>query len=327
MMKYILLAATIFWAALAPAGAVGFQTVLVPDPGNAPIFVGIWYPSDAPATPARIALDTVPVAHDGAISGRNLKLIMMSHGQGGGFANQVDTAFALAKAGFVAAALTHTGDNLKDGSRVLKIWDRTRQLHLVTDWLLTTWPAHAQLDPSHIGAFGFSAGGFTVLVAAGGAPDLALIDPHCATYPAEFTCNLIAHAKPPGAALPKAPDGAWVHDPRIVAAVVAAPALGFTFGKPGLAGVRVPIQLWRAGQDTTLPQPFYAQAVDDDLPVRPDYHVVPGAQHLDFLSPCDAFKAHVAPAICTSLPGFDRAAFHTGFNAAVVEFFQKTLKK
>jgi len=34
----------------------------------------------------------------------------------------------------------------------------------------------------------------------------------------------------------------------------------------------------------------------------------------------------MAPAICTSAMGFDRAAFHVGFNAEVVEFFSKTLQ-
>ena len=242
-------------------------------------------------------------------------------GQGGGFAGHVDTAMALAGSGFVVAAPTHTGDNFKDGSRVLQIWDRVRQLRLVTDWLLMNWADHTHLDPVHVGVFGFSAGGFTALVDAGGVPDLSLVDPHCAIYPKEFTCNLIAHAKGSDASLPPAPKTAWSHDPRVKAAVIVAPALGFTFGKAGLAGIRIPLQLWRGAADTTLPQPFYAQAVADALPQRPDYHVVPGAQHLDFLSPCDAFKEKTVPAICQSAPGFDRTTFHTAFNASVVAFF------
>jgi predicted dienelactone hydrolase len=32
------------------------------------------------------------------------------------------------------------------------------------------------------------------------------------------------------------------------------------------------------------------------------------------------------PDICTSLPGFDRAAFHEQFNAEVVRFFRTTLR-
>ena len=325
MARCLVLAAAFLWVSLAPALAVGFQTVMVPDPGHPPIFVGIWYPSDAATKPERISLDMASIAQNGAIAGDHLKLILMSHGQGGGFAGHVDTAMALANAGFVAAALTHTGDNFKDGSKVLAVWDRVRQLRVVTDFLLQAWPGHPHLDPASIGVFGFSAGGFTALVDAGGVPDLSLIGPHCAAYPAEFTCNLIAQAKTSGASAPVAPKDAWTHDPRVKAAVIAAPALGFTFGKAGLAGVRIPIQLWRGADDTTLPHPFYAQAVADNLPQRPDYHVVPGAQHLDFLSPCDAFKAKTVPGICRSVPGFDRTAFHASFNTSVVAFFRAHL--
>jgi len=325
-MLKMLVYAVVFAIAAGPARAIGFATFSVPDPGNPPLFVALWYPSNDPEKPVKAGLDGFDAAAGGGVSGKDLKLIVFSHGQGGGFAEHVDTALALAKAGFVVASLTHTGDNFRDGTRVLKIWDRTRQLHLVTDWVLQDWAGHTQLDQKHIGVFGFSAGGFTALVAAGGVPDLGLIDGHCNAYPAEFVCGLIRQANAGNATLPQPPPGAWVHDPRIEAAVVAAPALGFTFGKAGLAGVHVPVQLWRAAHDTTLPQPFYAQAVADDLPRAPEYHVVPDAEHLDFISPCDKAKAAIVPAICQSLPGFDRAAFHEKFNAEVTRFFRDDLK-
>jgi predicted dienelactone hydrolase len=291
----------------AAQATTGYQTALLPDPGHPPLFVAIWYPTPAPA---------------GA-----MKLIVMSHGQGGGYAGHVDTALALARAGFVVASLSHTNDTLQAGAQVLQIWDRTRQLHVVTDWVLHGWSGHAHLDPDHIGVFGFSAGGLTALVAAGAVPDLSLVRPHCARHPAEFTCGFIAQADPTGAPLPVPPPGAWVHDRRVRAAVIAAPALGFAFGRAGLAGVRVPVQLWRAAQDEVLPNPFYAQAVADLLPAAPEYHVVAGARHLDFLSPCDAARAKAVPDLCGSLPGFDRAAFHERFNRAVVAFFTRMLRR
>lgn len=307
------------------AGAVGFQTVLVPDPGNPPIELGIWYPRDAPARNERLFLDTQRVARDGAVAGNRLPLVVMSHGQGGRFSNHFDTAIALARAGFVAAALTHTGDNLHDQSRVIAIQDRPRQLHVVIDWLLHDWPMHGHIDPARVGVWGFSAGGFTALVAAGGVPDMSRIGPHCVTHPAEFACALITRSHVDFAKLPPIPAEAWVHDPHLRAAVIAAPAMGFTFDAAGLSHVRVPIQLWRAEQDHTLPQPFYAQAVRDALPSPPEYHVVANTDHLDFLAPCDQAKAQALPAICQSPPGFDRAAFHTMFDNDVVAFFRKNL--
>jgi predicted dienelactone hydrolase len=41
-------------------------------------------------------------------------------------------------------------------------------------------------------------------------------------------------------------------------AVVAAPALGFTFSPDGLKNVTVPVQLWRAEDDVIVPHPRYA---------------------------------------------------------------------
>ena len=52
---------------------------------------------------------------------------------------------------------------------------------------------------------------------------------------------------------------------------------------------------------------------------------VTNAGHYAFIAPCSALFAAAAPALCTSEPGFDRAAFHTRFNAAVVAFFEKTM--
>ncbi|GDY35478.1 hypothetical protein ACINB_13700 [Acidovorax sp. NB1] len=46
---------------------------------------------------------------------------------------------------------------------------------------------------------------------------------------------------------------------------------------------------------------------------------------LAFLAPCPPALAEAAPEICRDAPGFDRVAFHQGFNAKVVGFFQQHL--
>ncbi len=110
------------------------------------------------------------------------------------------------------------------------------------------------------------------------------------------------------------------------AAVVVAPALGFTFTAQSLAAVAVPVQLWRAEEDLLLPQPWYAEAVAAALPKPLDYRAVPKAGHFDFLAPCTPRFAAMAAPLCSSLPGFDRVAFHAVFNAAVVDFFRAALR-
>ena len=114
-------------------------------------------------------------------------------------------------------------------------------------------------------------------------------------------------------------------DLRIKSAVVAAPALGFTFSPEGLKNVKVPVQLWRAENDVIVPHPRSAEAVRLALPQAPENHVVANAGHFDFLAPCSSALAAIAPAICSSAIGFDREAFHASFNSGVVNFFGRTL--
>ena len=89
--------------------------------------------------------------------------------------------------------------------------------------------------------------------------------------------------------------------------------------------MRIPIQLWRAADDSHQPNPWYDEAVRLALPQAPEYHVVPGAGHFDFLPPCGPRLASRAPLICADRLGFDRAAFHTEFNRDIVTFFRRSL--
>jgi predicted dienelactone hydrolase len=285
--------------------------------------VGIWYPATGEPVHQRLGLYAQDVVPGGDVPAGSYPLIVMSHGSGGDFSGHADTAAALARAGYIVAALTHPGDNWRDKSRATRVEDRPKALGALITYMLADWRGHKSIDPGRIGAFGFSAGGFTVLAAAGGRPELSRMAAHCAANPGFFDCRMVG-AQPPAPA--SAPAITWPEkgDARIKAIVVAAPALGFTFDRAGLAGVAVPVQLWRADADRVLPAPFYADAVRAALPVPPEFHDVAGAGHFDFLMPCADPKT--VPQICESAPGFDRAAFHTRFNAEVVRFFGATLR-
>jgi predicted dienelactone hydrolase len=300
---------------------VGFQHLTIPDSGGAPVEIGIWYPTRDQPSEQRFEGGIQSVALDAPVRGDRLPMVLISHGHGGSFTGHSDTARSLAEAGFVAAALTHPGDNWRDISRATAMWERPRQLKLLADYMVGTWLQRARIDPKRIGAFGFSAGGFTVLVAAGGKPDLKQIEAHCGARPHFQDCQIAAR-------FPQAPDVKfdWTHDRRIRAVVSAAPALGFTFDKANLATVTQPVQIWRGAQDDILPHPFYVDPLRLALPRAPDLRVVPEAGHFDFLAPCSKELAKEVPMICTSRPGFDRQKFHEMFNAEVVAFFSKALK-
>jgi len=305
----------------AQAANVGFETASAPVPGDKALAVTIWYPTDAPEQARPLALYTQSVAPAAAPAGRGHPLIVISHGTGGSNADHHDTARALAAAGFVVAAPTHTGDTQGDRSRSMRITERPAQLVRVIDYMTHDWRGHDTVDAGKVGAFGFSSGGFTVLGAVGGEPVMAALTGHCAEHPHFYDCVLPRQL---GAAAPIPAAPAPVeHDPRIKAAIVVAPALGFTFAPGSLSKVAIPVQLWRAEWDTVLPQPYYAEVVHGLLP-KAEYHVVPRAEHFDFMAPCSAPLAKAAPSICVG--NIDRAAFHARFNADVVRFFKQTLR-
>ncbi|ARN19410.1 alpha/beta hydrolase family protein [Piscinibacter gummiphilus] len=321
------LAATLALALLSAAACAaeaGYERVKVPDGDQPPLDTAIWYPTTAEARSTDLGPFTLPIAMGAPVVGKGLPLIVMSHGNGGSALSHHDTAVALAQAGYVVAAVTHTGDNHADRSREVSMADRPRHVSRAIDFVLTQWRAKPQVDPARVGVFGFSSGGFTAVAVAGGVADLARVGPHCQAHPRDYACLVIA--KDPAGAIAAGTGGPLSgRDPRVRAAVVAAPALGFTFSRESLAGITLPVQLWRADADTVLPSPWYAEPVRDGLGTPPEYHPVPDAGHFDFLAPCTLRFSLMAPPLCSSQAGFDRAAFHREFNAAVVAFFGRTL--
>ena len=183
--------------------------------------------------------------------------------------------------------------------------------------MLDRWPEAAKLDRGRIGFFGFSRGAYTGMVIAGGRLDILGIAPLCAEGFIDGMCAEIGKGRFP-AQRPAA-------DPRFAAAVLADLEFGRAFTLEGLADVKVPIQLWASerGGDGVLPEDN--EAIDENLPAKPDYRVVPHSGHFAFIVPCSAEAAKALPEICVDAEGFDRVAFHKEFNAAVVAFFRKHL--
>lgn len=318
----VLVLGVLIATALKSPHPVGFQLVSVADPGRPPLQIGIWYPADTTPWPKLTGSIVQFVANDAPVKGAKLPLVVISHGMAGSLSSHADTALALADAGFVVAAPLHRGDNYRDQSAIGKpAWfaDRARHVHLTIDYMLKAWRDRGRIDAGRIGVFGFSAGGTTALIAVGGEPDLGSVAEHCAKAP-EFACQLW-RAKKVDYAAPIA----FVHDPRIKAAVVIAPGMGFAFAPDGLGAVHVPVQLWNGAEDESVPPATNAEVVRRALGNRAEWHLVPKASHFSFIVPCGP-AALIAPKIlCSERPGFDRRAFHKSFDAAVVAFFKAKL--
>jgi len=333
------LAATAILLAGAPALAdaptpraeqgLGFQVTGAADADGKPFAVGVWYPADLSAAASTQSVPSpVGAIQNAPVRGKGWPLVVISHGNGGGMASHIDLALALANAGYVVAAPVHAGDNFQDpcASGLATLFSgRNHQLRVTIDHMLAKWTGHDAIDPARVGAFGFSAGGFTVLTAAGAQPDMTLIAKQCAQSP-EFICQVLAHFKSPLLSVDTSAGEPMQASPQVKAVVAAGPGLGFTMTSVAMAGVKVPVQVWSGEKDETVPYATNAKLIIEALGKngqKVDFHAVPNASHMSFLAPCGPVKI---PELCTDPEGFDRAAFHAVMNAEVVKFFDRTLK-
>ena len=320
------LVAALIGTALRTEKPVGFHYVQALDASGRAFPVGVWYPTEARPWPTTwMGIRMMSVASNAAVAGRALPLVVISHGNSGSPGSHADLALALANAGYVVAAPMHTGDNYMDqgvAGTVPWLSSRSQELQATVDHMLKGWSGHAQVDPGRVGAFGFSAGGITVLTAAGAQPDLRQIATHCARTP-EFICVLLRDGGSPLLNPALAEKGnAFSPERRIKAAAVASPGLGFLLGPEALAKVNLPVQLWNGENDTHVPYATNTRVVRAALGPHVEYHSIPGAEHFSFLVPCGLVGP---PLLCADKGSFDRAAFHASMNASVVAFFDKHL--
>ena len=312
--------------------AAGFKQIVIQQPNESDLTIGVWYPSEAPVPTEPNTNYGLSVALDAAISGANGGLLLISHGYGGWYAGHADTAIALADAGYVIAAPSHAGNTWSDMSSPIEKWmlDRPRHISRVIDHMLTSDPISAHLDSEKIGIYGFSAGGYTALALLGAVPDFDHAKNHCRTQPQEFVCaegwvDAMFDAK-----VNKLPAKAWGADKRIKAAVIAAPGWGFAYPENGLANVTADIQLWSGQLDTSVPTETNAAFLASQLPSKPETYWTENANHFAFLLvPCrESFKQEDPEEyklVCEDAPGFDRHDFHNRMHHEMNRFFQQAL--
>lgn len=327
LLRPLCLAAACLSAALAQAA--GFATIEIPADQEGPaIRGGVWTPCAAPAGEIRLGPSTIQAVRDCPFPPGNapLPLIVISHGYGGSFLGHRDTAQALADAGFIVAAISHSDDNFRirggPDDKISALATRTTDIKRLIDHMLQRWPSHDRIAADRIGFYGFSRGGYTGLVLAGAKPDFERLPPlpssPCAKAPESEECGSMKQRFRQLLATPLA------HDARIKAAVIADP-LSTLFDAEGLRNVRIPIALWASAYGGDGVTPESVDAVRRNLPVAPEWHVAGKAGHFGFLAPCSSEQIQAKSEICRDASGFDRTAFHEAFNAEVTAFFDRHL--
>ena len=321
----VLIAGTPRHAAWAHDFGAGFRDLKITDPvEGGPMPAIVFYPTPGDSGPTQVGPYSIAATRGAAPAPGSFAFIVHSHGTGGDHLGHHDTLTALARAGFVAAAVQHPRDNYLDSSGFgtdLQLIGRPHHIVALIDGVLADAALGPLVDRWRIGMAGFSAGGYTTLVIAGAMPDFSL----AAEYRRAVAYDPLRSRIDAAGTERRKPDLKFVADARVRAIFVMAPALGYVFDRAGLSKVEVPVRLYRPTADEVLIHPWNAERIAQMLPRPPEYRLIEGAGHFVFLAPCPAVLAARVPQICTDPPGVDRAAVHARVNAEMIEFFRRTL--
>jgi predicted dienelactone hydrolase len=313
------------------AAQAGFRSISVPgvDAHSESISVALYYPTQAPERSIAMGPFNAHVAMRASPDPRVKGLIVLSHGTGGSELGHNSLAEALARDGYLVAALRHPGDNWQDSSLLSKsasrfFTERPQQASHVIDALLQDpdWKDRIAKDDKgpFVGAVGHSAGGYTVLALAGGRPDLGLIRMHCDSHRADdpIFCGM-GRTGQPGSASGTAQPIPTLKDDRVRAVVALAP-VGVVFTEKSLSEIAIPTLVYEPELDRFLVPRFHAERVAQN--VRDvELRGVGNAWHFAFMdSPSSPIETADGD-IRADPPGFDRPAFLKQLGQEVPAFF------
>ena len=325
--------ATLLVATHAHAYEAGWMQIQVAGatPDAATTTVALYYPTLAAPRTIPMGPFKVDVAMGGKPVDKVKALILLSHGIGGSELGHSVLAQALARNGYLVAALRHPGDNWQDQSLIGKsperyFDERPRQASRVIDAVLADpmWKNRIAADSqgARVGALGHSAGGYTVLALAGAKPDLSRMRKHCQAEASDdpIFCSLgrsEASPPPPPATTPS------LKDDRVRAVVAMAPT-GVLLTAESLAAVHSATMIYVAELDRFLVPRFHAEWVASNLPA-PNLHRVSNAWHFAFMDSPSMSLPSPDGNVAANPTGFDREAFLKQIAIEITDFFDKTL--
>ena len=312
--------------------------------GPRPLLTTVWHPAPdgSPERPWNIGVFRAGFTAVGAplpVPPKPRPLVVMSHGTGGAAAQLSWAAEALVSRGFIVAAVNHHGNTAAEPTvhpqGFALWWERAVDLKVLIDRLIDDPVLGPHIDPSRIGALGFSLGGYTVLSVAGARLDLKQWQALCQTDPTHPSCVL-----PPEAGFDRATlkalaetDSAYkaslaragndFADPRIRAVFAIAPVHGPALTEASLASIHVPVAIV-VGERDTQARPSDVSAVHKAIAAS-SFEKLAGVGHYTFLAPCTRFGRWFAGPLCEDPSGTDRARVHQRVGNRAVEFFKRTL--
>lgn len=312
------------------------------------LVTSLWYPATSAASvsehdigPPGSPFFRLGAWADGArpAAGR-FPLIALSHGTGGSAQIMAWLARGLASRGYVVAAVNHPGNNALEAYTAegfLLWWERARDLTTVIDLLRHDTEFGRTIDPTRIGAAGFSLGGYTVIEIAGARTDPALFRTFCRSAqaegcvdPPEFP-NLFARwadLEATNRAFQQAVSqaGRSYRDSRVRSVFAIAPALGPAFIPDSLRRLAIPVAIVAGIEDRIVPIASNAQRLAKLIP-RASLMLLPdGVGHYTFLAICTEAGRRMQPTLCTDASGIDRDRIHQRTIDGAIQFFDETLR-
>jgi len=295
-----------------------------------PIHVVLYYPTQDSAKSIPMGPFTATVAINGKPDAIVKGLIVLSHGIGGSELGHSSLAEAMAKNGYLVAAIRHPGDNWQDQSLFSMpsryFNERPRQVSRVIDAIMSDpeWKPRIAVDAQgpRIGALGHSAGGYTVLALAGGTPDLMRIVSHCKIHSDDPVLCSMGRSGSNSGSEKKSFEG--LRDSRVRAVAALAP-LGVVLSAESLATITIPTTIYVGEKDTFLVPRYHAEWVRQNI-VQVDYHAVPNAGHFAFMDTPSMPIPSADGDVGANPKGFDRAVFLKQLATELNQFFDRALQ-
>ncbi|MEW5850073.1 MAG: hypothetical protein AB2A00_14890 [Myxococcota bacterium] len=307
-------------------GRAGVTTGVFHDEKRARTLVTeIWYPAVPDAEEHEETFNIIwnaRAARDARMAGGPPRpLVLFSHGSGGTRHDLAWLARALAREGYLVAAVTHPGNTYQDNDplRRLEIWQRPQDVRAVLDGLLAHPFWGPRVDRRHISAVGHSLGGYTVLAVAGARYDVKRAREHCLGPDADAACR--AAAEVDRSRIDYRPSGLSYRDGRVRAVVALAPAVGPGFDERSAAEVTVPVHIISGLQDDITLHRLHAARWANLL--HAELTVLDEANHYTFINPCNALGSLGRISACADAPRADRLKLQAHVRRVVLDFLRR----
>lgn len=305
----------------------------------------VWYPAtaDARELPITIGPAEAPLfevgraAADAGIAPGQLPTVLLSHGNGGSARMMGWFGTALARAGYLVIAVDHPGNNGVDAMTAagsLLSWERAEDLKAALAAVQADPQLGPHVDAGRLGVAGFSAGGFTALVAAGARVDLAQLIAFCRAHPDDGVCRpqqespdmtleaRIATAAAPALAPYMAASSADHRIPGVRAVFVMAPAIVQALTPAHLRALRQPLSILVGDADDVAPPVSNAEVLAALVP-EAGLRVLADVGHYDFLAICTPAGQRAMPPLCSGTAS--RQATHAAAIAQAIHLFGEAL--